>query len=277
MKRAFLLFVLMIVFIQPFFGKKVDNGNPILNEKFFIYAGIFSPSNQVAFGFQASLPDEDDNIIDLDEVLNLKGIQNSFTANFYWRFSKNWSLNSDFFSLRTKNNVILDRDIVWDKYTLKKGTSIEGGYGASVFKIGVGRTIVRSKKHELGALVGVYVLGLNGFVSGNALLNDQEIELEKSKISLTLPLPSFGLSYIFAPTEKLSFYAKGEWFGIKIADIDGSLWNLSPGVRYQFFKHIGANLSYKYLSLFGNVDQEEWKGAFDLEFQGPSFGIIATF
>jgi hypothetical protein len=40
---------------------------------------------------------------------------------------------------------------------------------------------------------------------------------------------------------------------------------------------IGANLNYKYLNLSGSVDQKEWKGSFELEFQGPSFGIIATF
>lgn len=277
MKKALLLFILLFVLIQYSFGQKLENSNPILTEKFFIYAGVFIPLNQVSFGFQASLPDEEDNIIDFDEVLNLKGIQNSFTANFYWRFSKNWSLNSDYFSLRTRNDAVLDRDIVWDKFTLKKGTSIEGGYGASVLKVGVGRTILRKNKHEFGALLGVYVLALNGFLSGDALLNDQEVELEKSKISLTLPLPSIGLSYIYAPTKKLSLYVKGEWFGIKVANIDGSLWNISPGIRYQFFKHIGANLNYKYLNLFGNVDQEEWKGSFELDFQGPSFGIFATF
>ena len=199
----------------------------------------------MSFGFQASLPDDDDNLIDFDETLNLEGIQLSLTANFYWRFSKNWSLNADFFSLRTRNSTVLDRDIVWDKYTLKKGTSVEGGYGATVVKVGVARTLVSAKKHELGALIGVYLLGLNGFLSGNALLDDKEIELEKSKISVTLPLPSIGLSYVYAPTKKLSLYAKGEWFGLKIGNIDGALWNLTPGIRYQFFEHIGANLNYK--------------------------------
>ena len=277
MKRILPLFATLFLLSQVTFGQEIDDRNPVLSENFFIYAGIFSPFKQVSFGFQASLPDEDDNLIDFDEVLNIKGIQTSFTANFYWRFSKNWSLNSDYFSLRTKNSYVLDQDIVWDKYTLKKGTSVEGGYGASVLKVGVGRTIVAGKKHEQGALLGVYLLGLNGFLSGNALLNDKEVELDKSKVSVTLPLPSIGLSYIYAPTKKLSLYAKGEWFGIKIANIDGSLWNFTPGIRYQFFKHIGANLNYKYLNLTGSVDQKEWKGSFELEFQGPSFGIIATF
>jgi len=277
MKKYLLLIVVFILANKITVAQDADHKNPILTEKFFIYAGIFNPFKQVTFGFKASIPEEDDNLIDFDETLDLKGIQSTFNTNFNWRFAKNWSLNSDFFSLRTSNDLVLDRDIVWNEYTLKKGTRIEGGYGASVFKIGIGRTISRGEKHEFGALLGVYLLGINGFLSGDAFLNNEEIKLEKSKLSVTLPLPSIGLSYIYAPTRKLSFYAKGEWFGIKIGNISGSLWNISPGVRYQFFKHIGANLNYKYLNLFGNVDQEMWKGSFEMEFQGPSLGLIATF
>ena len=277
MKNILVILCVFVLGNQLAIGQHTDDKNPILTEKFFIYAGVFSPFKQVIFGFRGSIPGEDDDLIDLDETLDLKGIQGTFNTNFNWRFSKNWSLNSDFFSLRTANEAVLDRDIIWNGYTLKKGTTVEGGYGASVLKVGVGRTISRGQKHEFGALLGVYLLSLNGFLSGTAFLDDKEIELEKSKISVTLPLPSIGLSYIYAPGKKLSFYAKAEWFGIKIENINGSLWNISPGIRYQFFKHIGANLNYKYLKLIGNVDQAMWKGSFEMQFQGPSLGLIATF
>ncbi|MGI9531161.1 hypothetical protein [Lutimonas sp.] len=277
MKKILVFLVVFVLTCQFTMAQEKDKNNPILSEKFFIYAGVFSPFKQVTFGFKATIPEEDDNLIDIDETFDLQGIQSTFNTNFNWRFSKKWSLNSDFFSLRTSNDVILGEDVIWNGYTFKKGTSIEGGYGASVWKIGVGRTLSSGKKHEFRALLGVYLLGLNGFLAGSAFLDGEEIELEKQKVSVTLPLPSIGLSYIYAPTIKLSFFAKVEWFGIKIDDISGSLWDISPGVRYQFFKHIGVNLNYKYLNLFGDVDQNMWKGSFEMEFQGPSLGLIATF
>ena len=277
MKKFFLLILVIFAVQQNSFGQIDDDKNPILTEKFFIYAGVFSPLEQVDFAFNGSLPADDDFIIDLDETLKIKGLKNTFSTNFNWRFSKKWSLNSEYFSVRTKNIIVLEKDIVWNGYTLKKGTTIDGGYGVGVFKLGVGRVISKGKKHEFGALLGVYLLGVNGFISGTAFLDDDQVELDKSKISVTLPLPAIGLSYIYAPTTKLSFYAKGEWFGIKVDNLNGAIWNLSPGVRYQFFKHIGANLSYNYLSLNGNVDQENWKGSFQLQFQGPSLGLIAAF
>jgi len=149
-----------------------DKKNSILTEKFFIYAGVFSPLEQVAFAFKGSVPDDNEDDIDFDEILDIKGLKNTFSTNFQWRFSKKWSLNSDYFSVRTKNIVVLDRDIVWNGYTLKKGTTIDGGYGVGVFKLGVGRVISRGKKHEFGALLGVYLLGVNGFISGTAFLDE---------------------------------------------------------------------------------------------------------
>lgn len=251
--------------------------NPILTKKFYLYAGIFAPLRQVKFGFNASVPSEGEEVIDFDETFSLEGIQTTLNTNFNWRYSKNWSLNADYFSVQTKNSVELKKDVVWDKYTLKKGSIVEGGYGASVLKAGFGRVISRGDKHEFEGLIGLYILGLNGFVSGIGYVNEEAFVLDKSPVSVTLPMPSFGLSYIYAPTRNLSFFAKAEWFGIKIGNISGSLWNLSPAVQYNFSQHIGARFSYKYLNLFGDVNEEKWKGTFELQFHGPSLGLSASF
>lgn len=276
-----LLFALVLILISNDFVSAQDTlavkKNPVLSQKFYIYAGAFAPFRQVKFGFNASIPSEEEEIIDFDETLSIEGIQITFNTYFNWRFSKKWSLNADFFSLRTRNNVVLKEDVVWDKYTLKKGSLIEGGYGAAILKVGFGRVLSRGDKHELEGLLGVYLLGLNGFISGIGYINEEEFILDKSPVSVTLPLPSFGLSYTYAPTTKLSLFARAEWFGIKIGNIDGSLWNLSPGVQYDFSKHIGARISYKYLNLYGNVNEENWKGSFELQFHGPSLGLSASF
>ena len=251
--------------------------NPVLTKKIYIYAGAFAPLKKVRFGFAGTSPVPYQDLVDIDKTFSLEGIQPTFNANIDWRFSKNWSMNADYFSLRTKNTVVLPRDIVWDKYTLKKGSTIEGGYGVSVLKIGFGRAISRGLKHELEGLVGIYILSPNGFVSGLAYVNEEEVFLDRSEISVTLPLPSIGLKYLYAPTRTLSFFAKAEWFGIKVDGIEGSLWSLSPGMQFQFSKYIGARLSYKYLNLRGDVDNSNWNGSFELLFNGPSLGLTASF
>lgn len=255
----------------------VPQRNPVLTKKFYIFAGVFAPFRQVKFGFAGSFPMPYNDFIDIDETLNLEGIQATFNTNFYWRFSDKWSLNADYFSLRTRNEFVLPKDIKWDKYILKKGSTVEIGYGASILKTGFARVISRGNKHELKGLIGIYFLGVNGSISGIAFVNDEEVELDRSQISVTLPLPSIGLSYLYAPTRKLSFIVKGEWFGIQIDNLGGSLWNLSPGVQYQFSDRIGAQLNYKYISLDGNVDNLNWNGSFQLQFHGPSIGMTASF
>lgn len=276
-----LLIVLCITLVSSGFMNAQDSigwqKNPILTKKIYIYAGAFAPLKKVRFGFEGTAPVPYKDLIDVDKTFDLEGIQPTFNANVHWRFSKNWSMNADYFSLRTRNTVVLPRDIVWDKYTLKKGSTVEGGYGVSVLKIGFGRAISRGLKHELEGLVGIYILSPNGFVSGLAYVNEEEFFLDRSEISVTLPLPSIGLKYLYAPTRTLSFFARAEWFGIKVDGIEGSLWSLSPGVQFQFSRYIGARLSYKYLNLIGNVDTLNWNGSFELLFNGPSLGLTASF
>ena len=192
--------------------------NPVLTKKFYAYAGVFVPLRQVRFGFAGTAPVPYKELIDIDKTFNLEGIQATLNAFFVWRFSDKWSLNADYFSLRTRNVGELPKDIVWDKYTLKEGSIVEGGYGASVLKVGFGRVISRGAKHELKGLIGFYFLGVNGFISGLAYINEKEVFLDRSQISVTLPLPSVGLSYLYAPTRKLSLFAHAEWFGIRFSE-----------------------------------------------------------
>jgi hypothetical protein len=284
------LLILLTFFILPVAaqetseetGKENENQtsvvkHPILTEKFLMGLGLFSPFNKVVLGADGELDTENTDDIRFDEQFQLDGVQNSFTLNFNWRFSKNYSVSADYFSVRTSKTRILDKTIEWNGKTYEADASVTGGYEFALYRIFFGRVISRGNKHEFGGGLGFHTVRIGGFIDGRASVNGVEGSFERNKVQVTLPLPNIGFWYFWAPDQKWAFTGRVDWFGVSISNFSGNLWGLTPGVNYQAFKNIGFSVEYKYLSLKADVDKDVWKGNFGMDFYGPSFKVTANF
>jgi len=251
--------------------------NRILTDKFLLSIGLFSPFNKTVLGVDGELNTDITDDIQFDERFQLDGVQNSFTLNFTWRFSKNYSFSADYFSVTTSKTVTLDETIEWDDKTYDVGAEVTGGYEFALYKIFFGRVISRGNKHEFGGGLGVHTIRVRGFIAGEASVNDETASFQRSNVEVTLPLPNIGFWYFWAPYEKWAFTGRIDWLGASVGNFSGNLWGLNPGVNYQAFKNIGFSAEYKYLALKAKVDKESWKGNFEMDFYGPSFKVTANF
>ena len=289
MKKITLLF-LLVLFILPVTAQEISQEsvsddqdqnsfvkNPLLTEKFLIGMGLYSPLNKVVFGVDGQLDTEKRKDIQFDERFQLDGVQNSFALNFTWRFSKNYSVNAEYFSVNTSKTVTLDETVEWDDKTYDVGAEVTGGYKFALYRIFFGRVISRGDKHEFGGGLGFHTVNVKGYIEGEASVNEGSASFTKSSSSVTLPLPNIGLWYLWAPHQKWAFTSRLDWFGISISNYSGNLWGLTPGVSYQAFKNIGFSAEYRYLTLIAKVDKDSWKGNFGMDFYGPSFKVTAHF
>jgi len=251
--------------------------NPILTEKFLLSMGLFSPINKLVLGVDGELDTDIADDIEFDERFDLDGVQHSFNLNFTWRFSKNYSVSADYFSVNTSKTVTLDETIEWNDKIYEVGAEVTGGYKFALYKIFFGRVISRGDKHEFGGGLGFHTVRVKTFLEGEASVNGESASFERSAVEATLPLPNIGFWYIWAPDAKWAFTGRVDWFGISIDNVSGNLLGLTPGVNFQAFKNIGFSLEYKYLALEAEVDNEKWKGNFSMDFYGPSFKVTANF
>jgi hypothetical protein len=289
MKKIILLFFLLL-FILPVTAQEIstENGqdnqeqgsivkNPILTDKFLIDAGLYSPLNKIVFGVDGKLETDIKDDIQFDERFKLDGVQQSFALNFTWRFSKNYSVNAEYFSINTSKTVTLDETVEWDDKTYEAKAEVTGGYKFALYRIFFGRVISRGNKHEFGGGLGFHTVNVKGYIEGEASVNEGSASFSRSSASVTLPLPNVGIWYFWAPHQKWAFTGRVDWFGISISNYSGNLWGLTPGINYQAFKNIGFSVAYRYLTLNAKVDKDSWKGNFGMDFYGPSFKVTANF
>ena len=253
--------------------------NPVLTDKFLARAALFVPDRVVEVGAAGSIDLDNSDEIDFGQTFDLEGTQNTLNLDFMWRFSKSglWSVRGQYFRVSAAKEVDLEREIEWEDVTYQAGASVKGGYGLSLYRIFFGRAISTGQKHEFGGGLGIHGLNTNAFIEGEAFVDDASVGFRRESVNAFLPLPNIGVWYTWAPTRKWSFSAAIDWFGIKVGEYSGGLWNLSPGVGFQAFKNIGFSVNYHYLNYYANVTQDKWNGSFDMTFRGPSFGVTANF
>jgi len=280
--KGILTIVVFLVTFGSAFSQQEDDKHPLLTDRFIIGAGWYFPARDVKLGVEGNISIgeiEELEDIDIDRTLGLNEGDKTFNFNFLWRFSKNkfWSVRGDYFRVGTSRNVILDEEIEWDEITYPVGGEANVSYEIGLYRIFFRRAISTGQKHELGGGLGIHGLNFKASMEGEGFVGGTSAGFERSDISAFLPLPNIGFWYIWAPTDRWAFSASVDWFGIKIDNISGGLWNVSPGVTFQIIRNLGVNVNYQFLKFNVDINKDSFKGSFDLKFSGPALRILGNF
>lgn len=255
-------------------AQEATEKHPILTDKFHFVAGTFFPSKSIDIKVDGSAPNDE---FEFGKAFGLEDNQSTFLLGFDWRFSKKWKLAVEYFGLKKSKSRELKENITWEDLTLEEGTNVKGGYNFSLYRVYFGRIFTQGQKHEFGGGLGVHAINVRVFIEGDVLTNQGDVSFQKSRKSITIPLPNIGLWYYYAPFEKLAFTARADFFALTIDEFSGNLWNLTPGINYQFFENLGVALNYRYVNIVAKYNTSDWDGSVDFVFQGPSITIIGNF
>jgi len=268
---VFLLFVLS----QQFALSQVNRvDNSILKDRFRFNVGVYFPSQTIKVGADGSSPNLN---VDFNDAFDIKNNESTFFINFFWRFSKKWILLTEYFGIKNSKKITLGQDIEWKDYTFKKESNVEGGYGLNMYRILVGRVFSKGAKYEFGGGLGVHAMDVNAYIQGQAFINDEDFGFKKSTVNSVIPLPNLGLWYFFAPHPKWALIGRVDWFGIKIGEYSGTLWNLGPSINYQVFDNISIGAGYRYFKATVKMDKPDWNGDFSMSVKGPLINISGNF
>lgn len=280
--KPILTITICLVIFSSAFSQNEDDKHSLLKDKYFIGAGWYFPARDVKLGVEGSVEIgeiEEIEDIDVDETLGLRQGDNTFNFNFFWRFSRNklWSVRGEYFKVGTERNVILDDPIEWDEVTYPVGIEVKGAYTISLYRVFFGRAISTGQKHELGGGLGIHGLNVKASIEGEGFIGGTSGGFNKSDVEVFLPLPNIGFWYIWAPTDRWAFSGSIDWFGIKIDNITGGLWNVSPGITFQIIRNLAVSGSYQFLNFNADIDGDNFKGSFDLQFSGPALRLVGNF
>lgn len=273
-KYISVIFLLLILTSSFAYSQEPEKKHSILTDKFTFGIGFFYPSKTFEVGVNGSTRNKE---IEFGKAFGMEDSQLTFFAGFDWRFSKKWKLSTAYFGLQNSGSRVLQEDINWGDFAFEQGTNVNGALGFNLYRIYVGRIFSSGGKHEFGGGLGVHTMNVKVTIEGEVLTSAGDLSFERSRKSITLPLPNIGLWYYYAPNTKWAFTSNFDLFYLSIGDYSGNLVNLTPGVNYQFFKNISASLNYRFINIGAKFDYSNWDGDLDFSINGPSLTINANF
>lgn len=248
----------------------------LLTDQVILNFGFFFPSKTLRIQADGAGPNEE---VEFNKAFGFDNKETTLAFNLLWRFSKSdkWNLGIEYFGVKNNKTRNIEKEIEWRDVTFPVGVEVNSKSALNLFRVFFGRIISKGSKHELGTGLGIHALDIGTSLEGFAFVNEASTSFERRKVKVIAPLPNIGLWYVLAPTEKLVLSARIDWFVAKIKNYTGALWNLAPGIKYQFFDHLGVGLSYRYFSTRLDVDNKFWHGNVFYDFHGPLVTISSNF
>lgn len=273
--RACLYFALLATSIIPGAALAQDyDFHPTLSDNFTATLGAMRSSN--SFKIRADgLADRGDDI-DFDDSLDVGNHSTFFNGQLRWKFGseRKWSLWGQYFSNTAKGNVTLDEDYEWEDVIFGKGTYVESGVKLAVSRAFIGRSFFKNDQNDFGLGVGIHNLDISAYIEGQVRINGSNTEVRRVEVGDNQILPNVGGWYNFSPAKNWLVHGRVDWISANIGDYDGGLWNVSAGVGYQAWRHVGFDLSWQYFNLHLDVDSSDWQGSTRMTYSGPVISVV---
>jgi hypothetical protein len=247
--------------------------HPLLSDTFSVYLGAMKSSN--SFKFESDALDDPGDYIDFDDSLHVSDDSTFLNGLVRWKFgsTKKWALAAQYFSNNEEGSSVLTDDIEWDGLTFLAGSTVDAGIKLKVARLFLGRSFYKSAQSDFGAGVGIHDLDISAYIEGVIFSDDETNISEKAEVGASQPLPNIGAWYFHSPAKKWLIHSRVDWISAEIGDYDGGLWNVSAGVNYQAFRHVGFDLSWQYFDLHVKVDKSSWRGKTKMTYSGPVLAV----
>lgn len=270
--------LLPLLLLTPVFAWGQDSADihPYLGKKYFTSVGLFLPDQNARLGLDASVEVPESGpapYIDFSETFSFSDSDESFSAEFGWRFASDWQLRGQYFRVDNDSRVTLEQDIEWGDVEYKAGTSIAAGSDMQITRLFFGRTFRSSDSRELGLGIGAHILDLAASIEGNATLDGVDIGYRKERASIAQPLPNVGVWYVHALSPNWAANLRFDWLSASVGKYDGRIVNSAASIGYAIGDHFGLSLAYNYVELAVDVDDSDWQGRVKLRFDGPYIAL----
>jgi hypothetical protein len=181
-----------------------------------------------------------------------------------YRFDDRHALGFAWYTLKFDGHRVLTQDISWGGVDYLIGTTVDSKIEFDVYKVNYQYSLYNKPEVELGALVGLHVMGTSMAISAVG------ISQARSE-SLTAPLPVWGLFARYNFTPRLMTYFNYQFFFVNYDDkVKGGLQDFVLGLEYRATPSIGLGAAF---NRFG-MNLEVREDAATLHYDGNWTGLM---
>lgn len=262
--RISALAILGLASTTPAWTAEEDRG--LLDDRFVVSLGTFFMNTKTTLQINGSSATTESEV-DLEEDLGLNA-GDRFRVDANWLISGRHHLRALYFNYGNSNERTLDRSLTIGDTTYPVSVTVEAGMDTTIFELAYEYAFVKKENWELLGTFGAHLVKFDFSITGNGTVNGQPVQGRTESSDVTAPLPVIGLRYIWRFADNFYLEAQGQYFGLKIDNVDGSLTDLRAGVNWMFSKHFGIGAGWNQFVTNVDVDRNHFHGSLDWTYSG---------
>lgn len=240
-----------------------DNVHPFISDKFSVQLGVFMPSKDFKLGVDGSVSGRNQEF-DWEKATGFGEDDEVFMLEAKWRFGQKWSFRAQYYDSNESERAVLEEQVFWRNGIILAGSNVSAGTDFSLVRSFFGRSFGSRPNVDAGVGLGLHWLEIGAFIRPDV---NTIGDLSAAKVSG--PLPNIGGWYYYSPSPKWFLGGRVDWLDASIDEYKGGILNLSAGVNYQLFKHVGIGVKYQSFGLNVDIENDNWNGSVDLTWEGP--------
>jgi hypothetical protein len=199
--------------------------------------------------------------VDLESELGLEASEAVFRLDGYFKFNDRHRIDISVFDLSRDATRQIDAQITWQNVVFPIDTTVDSNFDFNIYKLAYTWSFLRREKGYLGFTGGLYVADFAVNLSAENIA-------DRAGGGVTAPLPVIGLRGEYRFTDKWTFRASGELFGLEYEAMDGSLIDLYAGIDYRLFEHVSFGVGLNSVRLDVDVTASNLAGSLDWQYDG---------
>ena len=214
--------------------------------------------------------------VDFDETFGKADDSTRARADLIWRINPKHHITLMYFDARNSRSKVLDRQVNWGDNVYNIGANVTSENEFMVGALGYEYAFMRAPTYEVAASIGLHVTEFTLKLSGDATVNGVPTSKAVQSNSVTAPLPVIGLRGAWVVTPNILLEAQGQFFKIKVDEVDGNWTDFQAKATWMFNKNFGLGLGYDRYTNRVDVEKTNFNGNVKLGYSGLQlFGVVS--
>ncbi len=243
-----------------------EAGRGLLNDRFTAVLGTFVVGTNTKLRVDGSAG-ETGTEVNLERELGFKDA-NRFRVDATWRFLKRHKVRGLYFSTAREHSATLDRDITVGDSTYPVTAEVRSRFSFKVAELAYEYAFLQRANYEMMASLGLHAVRVKFELSGEATADGRSGQLSTETASTSLPLPVIGLRGLWEFHRHWYLDGQGQYFALKLDDMDGHLSDVRLGVARMFGDHWGIGAGWNRFKVSVDLAKERFRGELGWEYSG---------
>ena len=196
-------------------------------------------------------------IINLQDSLGMQNKTEVFKLDAHYKFNDRHKLEFSYYAINNFSTTTNSKEIEYNGETITVGSEIDAHFDTNIYKLNYVYSAYQTNKLDFSFRVGLHATSVSTGLDANFDIDEELESIKKESVSVTAPLPVFGLglSYEIVPNIYVNYTI--DYFFISYEEISGRMTDTLLALEYQHNKYLGLGVGLNSTNMFFKTQVEK--------------------